>query len=110
MIMEATMEKVNLKEFISRAGDKPAVTTLYVNDCIRVKAIALKKGTELPEHKTAVRTFLTVITGKIRFILSDETIELEEGDWFNIPIQRRHSVEALTDAVFTLTQNLKDHG
>ncbi len=104
------MEKVNLKEFISRAEEKPAVTTLYVNDCIRVKVIALKKGTELPEHKTAVRTFLTVITGKIKFILPDEVIELEEGDWFSIPVQRRHSVQALTDAVFTLTQNLKEHG
>ncbi len=104
------MEKVNLKEFIKRAGDKPAVTTLYVNDCVRVKAIALKEGTELPEHKTAVRTFLTVIHGKIQFILSDEIIELNEGDWFDIPVQRRHSVKALADAVFTLTQNLKDHG
>lgn len=69
---------------------------------LRQTLVAVVAGRELHEHESPGEATLQVLTGRVRLVAGDEQLEAAAGDYLVIP-PRRHSVEALDDAVFLLT-------
>lgn len=78
-------------------------TQIVVHDGpLRQTVIALTKGTRLPEHNSPPAGSILVLRGTISVSTADRVDTLPTG--FLVPLTRdRHSVEALSDAVFLLT-------
>ncbi len=97
---------MNILKDIVLSENGPSVSKIQVNESIQYIGIGLKKEVVLKDHKTPVPAILTVLLGKIRFIMTDTEIELTTGDVFNIPVDVMHRVEALEDTHFTVLKTL----
>ncbi len=97
---------MNIIEDIVLSSNGPVVTKLETPDSVQYLAIGLKKDVVLKDHKTPIPAILTVLSGKIKFITSETTNELNAGDVFDIPVDVMHRVEALEDAHFTVLKML----
>lgn len=69
---------------------------------LRQTLVAVTAGRELREHESPGEATLQVLTGRLRLVAGDQNWDATAGDYLVIP-PRRHSVEALDDAVFLLT-------
>ncbi|MBB2910182.1 quercetin dioxygenase-like cupin family protein [Streptosporangium becharense] len=78
-------------------------THTYVNEgLLRQALIALTAGTALGDHDAPPAASLHVLSGRVRLIDDEKSLELRTGHAAPIP-QRRHSLEADEDSVVILT-------
>lgn len=86
------LQKTNLLNQLSFKTDKP--TTYFVKDGQEVRqiAIALGEGAVLAKHTTDVPATLIVTKGKVRFLIEEEEILLNELDTYQIPAAIPHEV------------------
>jgi quercetin dioxygenase-like cupin family protein len=95
---------MNIATSLSFAADKPAVQSILKTDKINVIAVGLLKLQMLRKHKTLIPTLLTVLRGRIEFVMGDERFVFDAFDTFHIPVNIEHEVLALEQSIFTLTQ------
>lgn len=77
---------------------------------LRQTVIALKEGVRMAEHNSPPAASLQVLKGRVRVDLDSESQgEFSEGELW-ILTHERHSVFALTDAVFLLTTVTSQQG
>ncbi len=100
-------EAMILRQLLADRDKDVQVASLYASDCVRVKALACKQGSRLPDHVTKVPTLLVVVQGKIAFCTEEGCRELQAGEAFSIPVEEPHWVDALEDSLFLLIQDLK---
>lgn len=88
----------------ARAEERGRSADLIAHDGpLRQTVIALKEGVRMAEHNSPPAASLQVLRGRVRVDLDDEMQgEFSEGELW-ILTHERHSVFALTDAVFLLT-------
>ena len=72
------------------------------HNVLRQTMIALAAGQKLSEHENPGEATIQVLLGRVRLGAADETWEGSAGDLLVVP-DRRHSLEALDDAVVLLT-------
>jgi quercetin dioxygenase-like cupin family protein len=92
-------------ELLADAAGSPnhrAARTLITGSAQRVTMIALAAGAALAEHSSPPAASLQVVQGEVRLQAGQRHWPLQAGTLIAIPAQR-HSVEAVTDAVFLLT-------
>lgn len=59
----------------------------------------LQKGSLLPRHAHPNEQTGIMLTGRMRFTIGDETVEVHPGDSWSIPAGLEHSAELLEDSV-----------
>lgn len=90
------------------ASNGRAATTVYGGreHRLRQTLIALRGGARLGEHDAPDEATLQVLAGEVVLHAGDETWSGGVGDHVTIP-DRRHDLEALTDAAVLLTVSNK---
>lgn len=99
------LQKINLLQKITFRADKQ--TTYFIKDGKNIKqiAIALGKNALMKKHTTSVPATLLMIKGKVRFLISDEEIILNELDTYQIPADVPHEVIGVNDEnIFVVTK------
>ena len=64
-----------------------------------IARLELKKGALVPEHHHVNEQMTVLLSGRLRFIFPEETLELVAGEVMEIAPNLPHSVEALEDSV-----------
>ena len=82
-------------------GRRNAIT-LRKGGGLSVVLLAMKAGDRLEEHAAPGPISLVIREGRIRFTAEDETVEAGPEGVLTCDAGVRHSVEALSDAVFLL--------
>jgi len=77
--------------------------TLVKYPDLRIVLIAMKEGGKLVEHRTEGRISVHTLEGKIRFRVSEQTIELPAGHVLSLESCIPHDVEGLEESAFLLT-------
>tara|TARA_R110001632_G_scaffold72565_1_gene167669 strand:- start:718 stop:1035 length:318 start_codon:yes stop_codon:yes gene_type:complete len=83
-------------------SDKPIIKQIYSNNGQKMLAIGLKKGITFPEHLAPSKAKILVVQGQIDFIIASDRRRLESFDSYDIPLEVKHSVEGVVDAIFLL--------
>jgi quercetin dioxygenase-like cupin family protein len=69
---------------------------------LRQTVIALLADEHLHEHEHGSETTVHVLQGRVRLVAGPDSWEAVPGDLLSLP-DRRHRLEAVTDAVFLFT-------
>jgi len=77
--------------------------TLIKYDDLRVVLTALQAGTRVPEHKTAGRVSVHVLSGHVPVKASGRTFSLRPGGLLALDQGMPHDIEALEESALLLT-------
>lgn len=91
-----------------KASNHPVAKSLHQGVGFKVLIMGFKRGMILKEHKAHIRSKLTVLEGAVIYKEENRVVELEQYDELEIPIDVKHSVEALEDSLCLLTQGNGD--
>ncbi|MCZ7610559.1 MAG: hypothetical protein M5U17_10385 [Ignavibacterium sp.] len=83
-------------------GDRNAIT-LQKSSEIRVVLISLRKGAALNKHKVEGPITLFVLSGNIKFIAGESSINLKKDGFIVLDETISHDVVAKEDSIFLLT-------
>lgn len=83
-------------------SEKPVIEQIYDKEGKKLIAIGLKKGVEFPEHVAPAKAKLMVVQGEVDFNTETRSYRLERFDSFDIPMDIKHAVVGVDDAVFLL--------
>ena len=64
-----------------------------------VARLLFAAGALVPRHEHESEQVVTVISGRLRFVVGDEQLELGAGETIALPASVPHEVEALEDSV-----------
>ena len=95
-----TRAYARLAEATSAVAMFPGVerTTLVSGDSMTLVRVEVVAGAEVPEHTHPHDQAGTVVRGRIRIRLGDETTEVAAGGSYMIPGELPHFVEAIEDS------------
>ena len=85
-----------------KTSDRPVVQKIYSANGTNLIAFGLKKGVELTEHTAPCKAKLMVIQGVIDFHINEKTLRFNVQDSFEIPVNIKHAVVGVEDAIFLL--------
>lgn len=77
--------------------------TLVKYPDFRIVLVVMNEGGRLVQHRTEGRISVQILSGKIRFGTSEQSIELSAGDMLTLEHEIVHDVESTTDSAFLLT-------
>ncbi|MDO4198861.1 MAG: cupin domain-containing protein [Erysipelotrichaceae bacterium] len=83
---------LKLSDQVSYQDGQVVSKTLVQNDHVSMTLFAFEKGEEISTHAAAGDAMVTVLEGKGRFIVADETFYLEAGETLIMPKDIPHSV------------------
>jgi quercetin dioxygenase-like cupin family protein len=83
--------------------DGHTARTLVREPAIRIVVVAMKAGARIAEHRAQEVTSIQAITGNVRLVLSDRSLELGAGRVLVVAPDLRHQVEAVADSTLLLT-------
>ena len=87
--------------------NKNSASALTKTPGLRTVIVCLQKGHNLPEHNAPGRFTLTMLQGRIRFILEPQgenvSTELAQGELLVLEEALRHEVQAIEESAFLLT-------
>ena len=86
------------------SSSHPVAQSLHQGTGFKVLIVGFKKGMILKEHKTHIRSKLTVLEGKVLYKEENRILELAQYEEVEIPVEIIHSVEAQMDSLCVLTQ------
>ncbi|MEB2355562.1 MAG: hypothetical protein OZ915_10330, partial [Ignavibacteriales bacterium] len=86
----------------SGKGDRTAIT-LQKSSEVRVVLISLRKDAALNKHKVEGPITLFVLSGNIKFIAGDSSINLKKDGFIVLDETISHDVVAKEDSIFLLT-------
>ena len=75
------------------------LTTLVHGEKTLMGKFTLAKGTAIPAHSHPHEQTGFMVSGKLRFVVDGETMDVEAGDSWCLPGGAEHSAEALEDSV-----------
>jgi quercetin dioxygenase-like cupin family protein len=70
-------------------------------DTMTIAQILAKTGTIVPTHHHFNEQVTMVKTGKVRFMLDGQPVEMQPGDVLRVPPDVPHGLEALEDSTLT---------
>ncbi|MFB5946224.1 hypothetical protein [Albibacterium profundi] len=82
----------------------PVAQSIHQGSGFKVLIMGFSKGMVLKEHKARIKSKLTVLEGSVVYKEANRTIELDQYDEVDIPVEVMHSVEAPVDSLCMLTQ------
>ncbi len=75
------------------------LSTLVHGEKTLMGQFEIAKGAEVPRHSHPHEQTGFMVSGKLRFRVEEEIMEVETGDSWCIPGEAEHGVEALEDSV-----------
>lgn len=75
------------------------LTTLVHGEKTLMGKFTLARGTAIPAHSHPHEQTGFMVSGKLRFVVDGETMDVEAGDSWCLPGGAEHSAEALEDTV-----------
>jgi len=75
------------------------LSTLVHGEKTLMGQFSIAKGSTIPPHSHPHEQTGFMVSGKLRFNVADEILEVETGDSWCIPGGTEHSVDALEDSV-----------
>lgn len=90
-------------EMVEPFPDRPRAKKVLKTDSAHVVAFAFGAGQVLKEHAAHHPVVISTVIGHTRFTHPDGTVDLRPGDVIHLRPMVRHSVEAVTDALLTVT-------
>lgn len=97
MIIKSLLEELEGKS-------NPLARVLHKGPAFKILALGFKKGMIMKEHTAKHPARITILRGKVEYILEGKTITLSELDDHEIPMHIPHSVHALEDSLCLLSQ------
>lgn len=90
-----------VKRLEEKFGEKPQVEVVYQDDNAKVVRFYLKRGQEIRPHSSPSSVFITVLRGKLSFLLGEEGKEetLGVGDSVYYEPKELHGFKALEDSI-----------
>lgn len=82
----------------------PVARSLHQGSGFKVLVLGFNKGMILKEHKAHITSKLTVLEGSVIYKEASRIIELNQYDEVDIPVEMKHSVEAMENSLCLLTQ------
>ena len=98
----AEMEHLHREHSWQRGAGRSSRTLVKQPD-FRVVLVAMKKATEIKEHRAAGRISIHTIAGHLRIKAQDQIVDIPAGHLLALDHGIGHDVEALADSVFLLT-------
>ena len=76
---------------------------MHQDDRMRLVLFAFDAGQELTEHRSASAAIVQVVSGRLKFIASGETHDLQPGGWLYMSSGEDHALEAIEPTLMLLT-------
>jgi quercetin dioxygenase-like cupin family protein len=83
---------------------RPVARIIKASSTFKSIAIGLNTGMIWPDHKAPLPTTLLVAEGSVIYREQNRVVTLHKHDDFEIPVDVKHSLEALTDSICILIQ------
>jgi quercetin dioxygenase-like cupin family protein len=99
--LTAIERELRSEEAFQRDGH--TARTLVREPAIRIVVVAIKAGARIAEHRAQEVTSIQALTGHVRLVLSDRSLELGAGRVLVVAPDLRHQVEAVADSALLLT-------
>lgn len=87
-----------------KLSDHPVAKSLHHGINFKVLIMGFRKGMVLREHKAHTPSKLTVLEGTVIYKEENRVVELMQYDEVEIPIEIKHTVEAIEDSLCILSQ------
>lgn len=100
--LAAEIEHLHREDSWQRGTGRSSKTLVKQPD-FRIILVAMKKATEIKEHRADGRISIHTIAGHLRLKLPDQVVEVPAGHLLALDRCIGHDVEALADSVFLLT-------
>jgi len=76
---------------------------IYRDDALNVTVFGLDAGEGLSEHQASQAAVVQVLSGRLRFIVDGEDLDLRPGSWLHMSPGTPHALEAMEPTVMLLT-------
>jgi quercetin dioxygenase-like cupin family protein len=76
---------------------------VHRGDGVNVTVFGFDAGEELTEHQAARAAVVQVLSGRLRFIVDSEELELAPGSWLHMTPGTPHSLVATEPTIMLLT-------
>jgi len=76
---------------------------IHREDALNVTAFGFDAGEGLSEHQTSWTALVQVLSGRLRFTVDDEELDLVPGLWLHMSSGTSHALEATEPTVMLLT-------
>jgi nitric oxide dioxygenase len=93
----------DLEAMIEFAKDGIVSKTLVKIPAREVSLFCMSKGQSMSTHKSSFPAVIHVLQGNGEVTLADKTYQAKPNDWFYMPAQLPHAIEATNNLVFLLT-------
>ncbi len=103
------MNTSNIYKDISYNENRPVITVLFETDFTKEIRIAMEKGTQMKEHKTAFPIVVEIIQGSIDFGVQKEIKHLVTGDLISLESNIPHDLKATEKSIIRLTLTKYDN-
>ena len=77
--------------------------TLAKQGALRVVLLALARGARIPQHHAAVPISVQLLSGKVRFTVAEQALDLTQGRTLVVAAGLPHDLEAAEDSAVLLT-------
>ena len=97
---------MTIKEILQelKTAKHPVAKAIHKGNHFKILVIGFRPGMKLKDHEAPLPSKLTILTGKVIYKENAKEITLEMYDEADIPVNTRHSVEAIEDSLCLLTQ------
>jgi quercetin dioxygenase-like cupin family protein len=76
---------------------------VHRGDGLNVTVFGFDTGEELSEHQASRAVVVEVLSGRLRFVVDGEELELSAGSWLHMAPGAPHALSALEPTVMLLT-------
>jgi len=76
---------------------------IHRDDALNVTVFGLDAGEGLSEHQASQAAVVQVLSGRLRFIVDGEDLDLRPGSWLHMSPGTPHALEAMEPTVMLLT-------
>jgi quercetin dioxygenase-like cupin family protein len=81
-------------------------TSLAKTDALEVIRMVLPRGKIVPTHTALGEITVQCLSGRVRFEVGTQQLELTPGDWLFLSASQPHALEAEEESVVLLTREL----
>ena len=100
--LAAEIEHLRSQESWQRGTGRSSRTLVKQPD-FRIVLVAMRRNTEIKEHRADGRISIQTIAGHVRLKLPQQTVEVPDGHLMALDRCIAHDVEAVEESVFLLT-------
>jgi len=97
---------MTIKEVIEQleTASHPVAKALHKGEHFKILVLGFRSGMKLKDHEAHLPSKLTVISGQVIYREGEKELTLNNFDEVDIPVNTKHSVEAIAYSLCLLSQ------